>query len=60
MEADSMMIDRHGGPWHSKHWQFPQTEGPWVLLGVDGASAVLVLLGGTCPGTGGLEGTAVG
>ena len=33
----------------------PQTEGPRVLLGVDGASAVLVLLGGTCPGTGGLK-----
>ena len=26
-----------------------------MLLGVDGASDVLVLLGGTCPGTGGLK-----
>ena len=25
-----------------------------MLLGVDGVSAALVLLGGTCPGTGGL------
>ena len=36
--------------------QFPQTDGPWLLLGVDGSlTIVLVLLGGTRPGTGGVK-----
>lgn len=49
--------DRHGGsgPGHSKHWQFPQTEGPRMLFGVDDASAALVLLGGTRPGIDGVK-----
>ena len=36
--------------------QFPQTDGPWLLLGVVGSlTTVLVLLFGTRPGTGGVK-----